>query len=144
MSNPKEILGKLIMAPYSSKPIAKSNKAIAQLIARVFTTRNLTHFEHWGTSSYAKHMALGDLYDEIVSVIDEVVEVYQGKNGLLEGLYVEAASMPCHILERVEEEAKWIGENRKAISEDCEAIGAILDTLDAAYLKAIYKLKNLN
>lgn len=146
MSNPKEMLGKAvkISGAISRVEPAKNCSAICELVSKAFTTRNLTHFAHWATNSYAQHMALGDLYDEIIEKIDDIVEVYQGKFGVLEGLSTMKASVPSNILAHVEAEAAWIAQNREEISSETEAIGALLDELDAAYLKAIYKLKNLH
>lgn len=38
-----------------------------------------THFFHWMTDSFSKHMALGEYYEEIVGLVDEFVEAYMGK-----------------------------------------------------------------
>ena len=56
---------------------------IEQLISRVFYARNLAHYEHWRTKSYAQHKALGKFYDEIIEALDALVEAYQGLNGLI-------------------------------------------------------------
>jgi hypothetical protein len=36
---------------------------------------------HWQTTSYARHMAYGGIYDSLDDLIDKFVEVYQGKHG---------------------------------------------------------------
>lgn len=36
-------------------------------------------FWHWQTTGFASHVAIGDLYQEISDLIDEVVEVWQGR-----------------------------------------------------------------
>lgn len=38
-----------------------------------------THFFHWSTDSYAKHIALNEYYDGIVELTDNFVEAYMGK-----------------------------------------------------------------
>lgn len=38
---------------------------------------------HWQTTSYARHMAYGRVYDTLEELIDSFVEVYQGKYGRL-------------------------------------------------------------
>lgn len=38
-----------------------------------------THFFHWSTDSYAKHVALAEYYDGIVELTDNFVEAYMGK-----------------------------------------------------------------
>lgn len=39
------------------------------------------HIYHWLTTSYAKHQALGGLYDGIHDLSDDFIEVYMGKYG---------------------------------------------------------------
>ena len=65
--------------PEESKKHEDSEPAINELIERVFTTRNLVHFAHWNTNSYASHMALGDLYDEIVDEVRAIREAHAEK-----------------------------------------------------------------
>jgi hypothetical protein len=119
------------------------DKTMKELISKVFSTRNGLHFAHWKSHSYAEHVALGELYEGIVGVLDEVVEVYQGKYGLLNNVSCGSSTVPGNVVSHIKAEAAWVGSNRDTISNNCEAIGAILDTLEAAYLKVIYKLENL-
>ena len=48
-------------------------------------SRTQAHIFHLQTQSYAQHKALQDYYDEIVELIDEYVETYQGKYDILRG-----------------------------------------------------------
>lgn len=36
---------------------------------------------HWQTSSYSRHMAYGDTYEDIDELSDDFIEAYQGKYG---------------------------------------------------------------
>lgn len=121
----------------------RDDKAISELINRAFTTRNLLHFQHWRTTSYAAHMALGDLYDDIIEDIDEITECYQGKNGIIEGLACGAASVPEDICGHVKTEMDWVEANRKKISKGNSSIENLLDSLIGHYQKCVYKLENL-
>ncbi len=129
--------------------VAKATKAVApdrtikQLISKVFATRNAVHFAHWASKSYAEHEALGYLYTAVVNKLDEIVEVYQGKYGVLKNVTCASASAPTNLLGMIKAEAKWLGDNRETISNGNEAISALLDELEATYLKSIYKLENL-
>lgn len=124
-------------------PEESSEAKINELVEKVFTTRNLLHFAHLGTKSYAAHMALGSLYDQIVEDVDEIVEVYQGKFGLLTGLECEAATIPSDITQHVKDEASWIETNRGGISKGYTPVENLLDTLIGHYSQACYKLENL-
>ncbi len=116
---------------------------IKDLIAKVFCTRNLLHFAHWKTTSYAQHQAVGSLYDSIVGQVDKIVEAYQGRFGLLDGLTTPRATVPKDILKHVESESKWLCDNKCNIAQDNAAVENLLDELEGMYLSTIYKLKNL-
>ena len=42
---------------------------IEVLISRVFHSRNLAHWNHWRTKSYAQHKALGHFYDDVIEAL---------------------------------------------------------------------------
>lgn len=139
MPNPSQVLSEVVGKK-------KGGAAIQQLVSRAFTTRNLLHFSHWLTGSYAGHMALGDLYDQIVEDIDEIVETYQGRFGLLPSFGCESATVTCDVsdmVERVKCEAAWVEKNRDFISGGDSSIGNLVDTLIGHYHKTAYKLENL-
>ena len=120
-----------------------SEPAINELVERVFTTRNLVHFAHWGTDSFAKHIALGDLYESIVDEVDNLVETYQGEFGLLVGLETECATAGEPIVPIIEADAAWLKANRDAVANGSTTIQNLIDGVMGAYNKTLYKLKNL-
>jgi hypothetical protein len=136
MSNPKDILKKAVAGSDCSK--------MCELVQRTFTTRNLLHFAHLSTKSYAAHMALGSLYDDIVEKVDGIAETMQGKFGLLEGLSQPASSMPSDIVKHVEEEMEWMCDNKPAISRGFAPVTNLLDDLEGTYSQTLYRLKNLS
>jgi hypothetical protein len=144
--NPNDVLMgayRRVVSPKVSEPKKSTGHAISQLIERAFATRNLTHFAHWASDSYSQHEALGDIYETIVEKIDEVVEVYQGKFGIIQGLSSIGGRLPADIIKHIEAESAWLTKNKTKIANGCDAVSALLDELEACYLKAIYKLKNL-
>lgn len=118
-----------------------------ELIARSFALRNAAHLAHWrakGPGSFAKHSALGGLYDGIVEQIDSIVEAYQGMTGKPVGVVKLAAQdTQRDCLAMIEADCAWITENRGEIAEDNPAIENMLDELCGLYLKTTYKLKFL-
>jgi hypothetical protein len=134
MANPKDIL----------KRGLKTDGTIKELVSRAFTTRNLLHFAHWNTNSFATHMAVGDFYDDIISEIDDIVECYQGEFGLVQGLSTQAALVPSDILAHIKEEMNWVKINRSNIASNSPTIEALVDNLLAKYSKTVYKLTNLH
>jgi DNA-binding ferritin-like protein len=118
---------------------------IEQLIARVFYARNVAHFEHWratGEGSFAKHMALGSFYEEVIEEIDDLVEAYQGAFKLIGN--IPAPETPKgDVLKLLEADAKWIEENHESICQGNRAVANLIDSLTGVYLSTIYKLRNL-
>lgn len=57
--------------------------SFGSFISELLHSKNQTQVFHWQTKSYAKHVALGDYYNTITSLIDTLVESYQGSNGII-------------------------------------------------------------
>lgn len=119
---------------------------IEELIAKVFATRNAAHLHHWsakGDGSYARHEALGDFYNDVIEKIDGIVEIYQGAHGLV-GTVGSNTPVGKDFSRHLTDEAKWIDDNREAISRDICAIENALDELAGIYYRTAYKIKNLS
>jgi hypothetical protein len=115
---------------------------IEQLISRVFYARNLAHFAHWRTKSYAQHQALGSFYDGVIDAIDPLVEAYQGAYDLI-GAIPAPGEMEKDALKCLESDAEWIEKNHEKICKGNRAVGNLVDGVTEVYLSAIYKLRNL-
>lgn len=57
------------------------NKDLQQYIADTQHFSNALKFFHWQTKIYAKHKALGKLFDNITELVDEFTETAMGKYG---------------------------------------------------------------
>ena len=117
---------------------------IEKLICKVFCTRGFVHLAHWKTNSYAEHVALGDLYEDLITGIDKLVEAYQGTFGLLEIDRLDGGDLPDNMIKHLSTELIWINNNSTEITKDMTAIDNILQELQGVYMKALYKLKNLS
>ena len=115
---------------------------IEQLISRVFYARNLAHYEHWRTESYAQHKALGKFYDGVIDAIDALVEAYQGLNGLI-GSIPSPTDTKGDSLKILKADAEWIEANHEEISGGNRAVANLIDNVTGIYLSTIYKLENL-
>lgn len=115
---------------------------IEQLIARVFHTRNVSHWSHWRTKSYAEHQALAGFYDGVIDALDSLVEAYQGENDLV-GNIPAPDSKGDDILSLLKDDAAWIEKNHEKICGGNRAIANLIDTLTSTYLSTIYKLRFL-
>lgn len=115
---------------------------IEDLISRVFHSRNLAHWNHWRTKSYAQHKTLGRFYDDVIEALDDLVEAYQGAFDLV-GTIPAPDKSDNDILKHLEVEAAWIEENHDAICKGDRAVANLIDALSEVYLSTIYKLRNL-
>jgi hypothetical protein len=115
---------------------------IEQLISRVFYARNLAHYEHWRTKSYAQHKALGKFYDGVIEALDALVEAYQGLNGLI-GSIPSPTDTKGDSLNILKADAEWIEANHEEICGGNRAVANLIDNVTGIYLTTIYKLENL-
>jgi hypothetical protein len=51
------------------------------LIKFFFTLSSSIKMYHWKTSSYSRHIASGNLFDNVISTTDNFMEIYFGKYG---------------------------------------------------------------
>ena len=118
---------------------------IEELIARVFYARNVAHFEHWraeGVGGYARLVALGEFYDEVIDALDKLVEAYQGAFELI-GAVPAPKTKAEDILLILIEDAQWIEKNHEKICKGNRAVANLIDGVTGVYLTTTYKLRNL-
>jgi DNA-binding ferritin-like protein len=73
----------------------KTNKSFEKMISKLLTSRNQVQIFHWQvikTGSYAAHKAYKDYYSGIVGIMDDLVESYQGKYGIIENYKCDGVS----------------------------------------------------
>jgi hypothetical protein len=110
-----------------------------KFVGRLFELRDITHKEHLKVKSYAQHVALGELYDGILSLVDSFVESYQGKYGIMD---ISIGSINIiDYMEYVEEFAKYVEGSREIFKEDW--LKNQIDEMAALIYSTIYKLKFL-
>ena len=85
----KIIINKKISDVAISKGLIKEQKEIKsnceEMVSKLLHSRTQSHVFHLQTKSYAEHKALQDYYEDVVDLIDEITESYQGKYGIIEG-----------------------------------------------------------
>jgi hypothetical protein len=94
--------------------------------------------------SHADHTALGDYYENVVEVIDELIEVYMGQYDVIEGYDVIDTSPSREIdpIEYFNGIGSYIKSERyKVISEDDTHIHSIIDEVSVMVYRLLYKLK---
>lgn len=61
----------------------KDTNKFEEMVSKLFHSRTQAHVFHLQTKSFAEHKALNDYYDGIISLVDGIIESYQGKYGIV-------------------------------------------------------------
>ena len=113
---------------------------IGNLIATLFLSRDVAHREHLKTTSYAAHMALGDFYDEVVSLGDKLAETYQGRHGIID-IPILTAESDKSIDQQLESHLNAVEYMREGALGEDSALQNIVDEIVGLYLQTLYKLR---
>jgi hypothetical protein len=114
--------------------------AIEELISRVFAIRDAAHLEHLKTSSYAAHMALGDLYEALPGTLDAFVECYQGRIGKIGKVNLQKLDPSVKLEKALPDELSWIEENCDKLCKDVTYLQNLLDAIAEEMSTCYYKL----
>lgn len=112
------------------------------LIQQLFAARDIAHRLHLRTRSFAKHLALGDLYTALVEMADGLAETHQGKHGLMDiqnPIFTFSDEDPIIFIREL---AQW-AENTKAILPPDSHIHNEWDNVISMIYRTKYKLENL-
>ncbi len=122
---------------------------IAKFLGTLMSSRTQAHVFHLRVSpnALAVHMALNTYYDEIVDLIDDIVESYQGMRGLIEFKPVKGIDNDAdkdNIIEYFEDLVKFVHTERmKDELKDISFIQNEIDNVEKLIYSTLYKLRNL-
>lgn len=120
-----------------------THKLAGELVMRCFNLRTVAHVAHLKTSSYAQHVALGGLYEDIIPLVDSFAEAYQGDFGIID-TYPTIAIKSGEALAELNSLTTWIEEHRDDIGDDTSThLQNILDEMLALLSSTRYKLRFL-
>lgn len=126
----------------------KSEGDVVKFFSKIFESREMAHVYHLTVKgeegSHAKHLALGDYYDKILGMLDEIIEVYQGEFEVLEGYDVidTSSAKSTDTIKYFLDLALFIREQRKlCFKQDDTHYFNIIDDMLVLIYKTIYKLK---
>ena len=119
-----------------------------QLINDLFAARDLAHKLHLATKSFAKHLALGDLYDALLETADDIAEVYQGKYGIMNlghntSMFNTPNASTMEPVDFVRSLAIWAEGQKSTFSPADTHLLNMWDELLSKVYRAKYKLENL-
>ena len=128
--------------------MASSTAVAAELVLRCFNASTEAHIRHLQTRSYSAHMALDKFYHEVIDLVDEFAEAYQGIYGIITP-YPELKPFDQTVedpigLELVAGLRKWIEANRGDIGDDKDTeLQNIIDEVVGLIDGTLYKLRFL-
>jgi hypothetical protein len=136
-NKPKGLINKKTIAGESKNMIA--SKFFAELI---FSSSQI-HIFHLMTSSYPHHMALGTFYEEMPGLVDGLVEIYQGTNGLIKNypsnVSIKSEYDPVGYLVNLRNMIQTARESVCMQPNFQNAVDGVLDLIDST----LYKLTKL-
>lgn len=113
-------------------------KQAAKFAMTLLNAATVAHVLHFQTDSYARHVALGELYEALPGLVDEVVEAYQGKYGVI-GSYPATIEMSKDPIAFVTDLVSFVATYRD-FCEDSE-IQNLIDEIASQLDTTMYKLK---
>lgn len=118
-----------------------------KFFSKLFESREMAHIYHLQVNgdmgSHAKHIALGEYYDGVLGLIDDVIEAFQGQYGIVEEYDVidTSETRSKDTIEYFNELARFIKEERKCINLEDTHLHSIIDDIAVLVYKTLYKLK---
>ena len=122
----------------------KVNTFISQLFTAYVQTHTF-HLQVKGKGSFAIHMALNELYEAIPGFIDEIVESYQGKYGIITDYKISNISNftdKLQIITYLKNLHLFIDNNREKLFQDSDILN-VIDEIKTTIKQTLYKLENL-
>ena len=113
----------------------------ALFVATLLHSATNTHFFHWSTDSYSKHIALGEYYDGIVELTDSFAEAYMGKYGKFTA-FPSVYHQPKDPLKYLESLQNFVTDARQDLPQDSE-LQNLIDEIADLINTTTYKLKFL-
>lgn len=113
----------------------------ALFLATLLHSATNTHFFHWSTDSFSKHMALNTYYDGIVDLTDQLAESYMGKYGKIT-TFPSVYHQPKDPIRYMESLQSFVRDARQDLPQDTE-LQNIIDEIADLINTTAYKLKFL-
>lgn len=121
--------------------------APVSLFSKLFESREMAHIYHLQVNgeqgSHAAHTALNEYYDDVLDLIDDLIETYQGQYGIVDGYDIidTNTTRSKDKVEYFEGLVEFVKNGRKAISVEDTHLQNIVDEVVALIYRTLYKLK---
>jgi hypothetical protein len=122
----------------------KGNSGIKNMVSTLLHSQTQVHIFHLQTKSYSEHKALQNYYEGIDSLVDGIIESYQGKYDIIKNydtIKVEDYSSSEQVINYFKSLDNMIEKARINVKESF--IQNQIDTVQELIFSTVYKLKNL-
>lgn len=139
------------MMEWAHQPIRKKprgsgnmNPMVAKFISTLFNSREQAHIFHLQTNSFAVHKALNKYYEDIVGLVDDYVELFQGRYGIITGYQPTNKFLEgdAEVLKYFMALQKFIDVNRTQLPDNSD-LNNVVDEISHLVNATIYKLRFL-
>lgn len=113
----------------------------ATFVSTLLHSATNTHFMHFQTESFSEHMALGTYYDEIVDLVDNWTEAYQGCYDKIKA-YPDDFHLAKNPQKYLKSLSEFVEEIRKELPQDTQ-LQNIIDEIAQLIDTTLYKLRFL-
>lgn len=127
--------------------VGESGSEIIKLFSKFFETREMAHIYHLQVKgeegSHAKHKALQKYYEGVIDIIDDIIEVYQGQYGVIDGYEIidTKETTKKDVISYFEESVEFVKNARKSVKDEDTHTHSLIDDLVCLLYKTLYKLK---
>jgi hypothetical protein len=129
------------------QPEGENAGSAVTLFSKLFESREMAHIYHLQVNgemgSHAAHKALQKYYEDVLDLIDELLETYQGQYGIVDGYETidTAETKTKEKVEYFEGLTEFVKHGRKAISLEDTHLHSIIDDIVVLIYRTLYKLK---
>jgi DNA-binding ferritin-like protein len=117
------------------------NENMAMFLATMLHSSTNTHFFHWSTDSYSKHKALGNYYDGVIDLVDDLAEAYMGCYEQIK-TFPSVYHQPKEPVKYMESLKNFVDDARKDLPQESQ-IQNIIDEIAQLIDSTLYKLRFL-
>ena len=115
---------------------------VGDFFATLLHSATIAHQLHFKSRSSLEHKALGKFYDEVVELVDDLIESYQGKYGIVENYPFEMELNTNSSEKFLSDLSEFVTANRKGVAPDSEIQNKI-DEIQSLINSTIYKIRYL-
>jgi hypothetical protein len=126
---------------YKEQIMDKTN--VANFLSRLLHSATIAHIYHLQTKSFAQHKALGHFYKDVNELTDTLIEMIQGKYGIVEGYTLDAGTLSGIPLDYMIGLMHFIDNERIDMPQDSE-IQNTIDEIAGLIDSTIYELRFLS